>query len=109
MATPLTAADLAYLHSEYDGLNELVAQAAYDRLGNVGEVLLELIRTKLAAAIAGPDFNLSGVYSESKAAQIQALQAQLNRVANAAGLAGTTGSVLERATIRSRHRRTPGP
>ena len=106
MATPLTAADLAYLHSEYDGLNELVAQAAYDRLGNVGEVLLELIRTKLAAAIAGPDFNLSGVYSESKAGQIQALQAQLNRVANAAGLTGTAGSVLARATIRSRHRRS---
>lgn len=105
--TALTADDLAYLHSEYDGLNELVAQAAYDRLGSVPEVLLELIRTKLAAAIAGPDFNLSGVYSESKAGQIQALQAQLNRVANAAGLAGTSGSVLERATIRNRHRRAP--
>jgi hypothetical protein len=79
----LTAAQLAYLRSE---VSEEVADdadlaARYERLGNLRDVALEVVRGRLAEVMGGPGaYNVTGVYSEDNTSLIRGLTAQLTRI-----------------------------
>lgn len=92
----LTEDQLAYLRSEVgvDDPTDDVLEDAYTRLDSVEEVAAEVLRTRLANLLAAPaSFSVEG-YSENNAANITALQKQLDRLTTAVSVADGAGGVV---------------
>lgn len=104
----LSAADTAYLRSELGADLDLTdAQARYARLGDARQVVLEVVRERLAAFQAGPaQFSVPGVYAQDTSANITALREQLQRVADTT-VSGEDAplTVVQRVQARPRRRR----
>lgn len=95
----LTDEQTAYLRAELGPDLDLTdAQTRYARLGDTRQVVLEMVRERLAAFQAGPaQFSVSGVYSQDVSANIAALREQLTRVASEAA-DGSPGVLVQHKT-----------
>jgi hypothetical protein len=80
---PLSAGQLAYVHSELGAEpDDTALNTAFDRLASVCAVILEVLNTRRNELVAGgPGFSISGQYAENDATSfIAALDAQMERV-----------------------------
>lgn len=104
---PLSTAQRAYVRSEVgDTPPDGDLDARYDRLGSPQQVVMEVLRERLTAMMAGPaQFDLPGQYSQNMAENIRALERKLTRVATETDPQGGPDVLVSRPA-RRRNQRT---
>ena len=87
MAT-LTEIQLVLLHDQLGtDADEIEMQERYDRNNDVNQVMLEMLQRRLADMVAAPAcFSVSGEYTQSTGANIDAITAKISQIGSSLGV-----------------------
>ena len=96
---PLTEQELAWIRSKVgDDPDEIDLEDRYTRLGDVTEVVREVLSGRLANLLAAPaSITIPGEYAQNTAANIKGLQEELAALGNLPGVDESVVRIIEPA------------